>query len=155
MLTTNIDVCDSLANGALGTVVGFLRNSSNEVDTVFVCFNNEKIGRNLRRKNSIALQRRFPDGIVTPIRKIEQKFGRSNNPTSNKELGTATQFPLKLAFCISSHKMQGKNVINPSKLNADLQTVREPAQAYVILSRVQTLKQLFIIDKLPRKNLYA
>ena len=44
--------------------------------------------------------------------------------------------------------MQGLTVKNPNTLVVDLRSVREPAQAYVILSRVQSLNQIFILESL-------
>ena len=41
--------------------------------------------------------------------------------------------------------MQGQTVKKPNFLVADLRKVREAAQAYVVLSRVQSLDQLFLI----------
>ena len=50
------------------------------------------------------------------------------------------------------HKFQGQTVSKPTKLITDLQSVFAPAQAYVILSRVQELNQLYIWDKLPTRT---
>ena len=67
---------------------------------------------------------------------------------------TAVQFPLKLAFACTAHKMQGTTILKPDPLVADLKSVREAAQGYVILSRVQCLQQLFILDELPKDKFY-
>ena len=66
----------------------------------------------------------------------------------------ATQFPLKLAFACTAHKMQGATIPKPDSLILDLRRVREPAQAYVMLSRVQALKQLFIVETVPENKIY-
>ena len=58
------------------------------------------------------------------------------------------QFPLRVAHGITAHKIQGQSILFPSKVAMDLQTVFEPAQAYVMLSRIQCLEQLIIVDKL-------
>ena len=50
--------------------------------------------------------------------------------------------------------MQGSTVSKPDQLVIDLSSVREPAQAYVMMSRVQTISQLFILNKLPREKIY-
>ena len=49
--------------------------------------------------------------------------------------------------------MQGLTFKKPSSLVADLRSVREPAQAYVILSRVQALSQLFILEYLNEEKI--
>ena len=153
MLTYNVDVMDSLANGAIGEVVGFLFAPSGEVKTVLVHFKNEKVGRN-KRKNTVSIQRMFPKIPVTPIEKIEFRFSLSKNTSSNNAIMTATQFPLKLSFACTAHKMQGSTVAKPEPLILDIRSVMEAAQGYVMLSRVQSANQLYIIEEVPRKKIY-
>ena len=152
MLTYNIDVIDSLTNGALGEIVGFQFTDAGRIKTILVHFKNEKVGRNLR-KNHTALQQQFPGIPVTPIEKIEFRFSMSKKQTNNQVM-IATQFPLKLAFACTAHKMQGATIPKPDSLILDLRRVREPAQAYVMLSRVQALKQLFIVETVPENKIY-
>ena len=68
---------------------------------------------------------------------------------------TATQFPLRLAFAATAHKVQGQTVKKPNHLVLNLKTVREAAQAYVMLSRVQELNQLFILDSVYANKIYS
>ena len=42
--------------------------------------------------------------------------------------------------------------MKPNKLAADLRTVFEDAMAYVMLSRVQAIEQLFIVGSLPENK---
>merc|ERR1711872_561299 len=144
MLTYNIDVLDSLSNGALGEVVG-LEKANGKVNSILVQFNDPKVGKEKRKKCG-HLQRQYPNYYVTPIEKIEFRFNMSKNPTSQNDFMTAVQFPLKLAFACTAHKMQGSTVTKPDSLAIDLTSVREPATAYVMMSRVQVLMQLFILD---------
>lgn len=51
--------------------------------------------------------------------------------------------------------MQGSTVRKPDQLVIDLTNVFEAAQAYVMMSRVQSISQLFILDKLPCGKIYA
>jgi len=62
---------------------------------------------------------------------------------------------LRLAFAATAHKVQGQTIKKPNYLVADLRKVREPAQAYVILSRVQTIEQLFLIGDACVDRIYA
>ena len=59
------------------------------------------------------------------------------------------QFPLRVAFAATAHKLQGQTVSKPMSLVVDMRSAREPSQAYVMLSRIQELNQLFIIEELP------
>ena len=49
--------------------------------------------------------------------------------------------------------MQGATVPKPNSLIVDLRHVMEPAQAYVILSRVEEVNQLFIIEEIPKAKI--
>ena len=66
----------------------------------------------------------------------------------------ATQFPLKLAFGSTCHGIQGQTVIKPHKLVVNLKSILEAAQGYVMLSRVQALEQLFILNEFPPEKIY-
>ena len=151
MLTYNVDVIDSLTNGAIGEIVGFQFTANQTIKTILVNFKNEKVGRNLRKNHSF-LQQQFNGIPVTPIEKVEYNFSMSKKRTNNQIL-TALQFPLKLSFACTAHKMQGATVSKPDSLILDLRHVREDAQAYVMLSRVQALNQLFIIEEIEKKIL--
>ena len=65
------------------------------------------------------------------------------------------QFPLSLYFAATSHRFQGQTVYKPNKSASDFRTVFQAAQSYVMLSRVETLNQLFIIESLPDSKFYA
>ena len=58
---------------------------------------------------------------------------------------TVIQFPIKLAFAITSHKIQGQTIPWPIIVVLDIQSIFEDAQAHVMLSRVQQLKQIYIL----------
>ena len=55
----------------------------------------------------------------------------------------------------SGHRFQGQTVLWPKKILVDLINVFQAAQSYVMLSRVQSLDQLFILNEVPAKKLYA
>ena len=63
------------------------------------------------------------------------------------------QFPIVLCFSTTAHK--GQTIVKPLKFVVDIRTVFESAQAYVMMSRVQCLEQLFILENFPTKKIYA
>ena len=67
-----------------------------------------------------------------------------------KDGSTATviQFPIRLAHGVTAHKFQGQTITAPKTVSLDLKSVFDPAQAYVMLSRVQSLEQVFIVDSI-------
>ena len=92
---------------------------------------------------------------MTPIDLIEFQYSLSKKNNISNATATAIQFPLRLAFAATAHKVQGLTVKKPNHLVIDLRKVREPAQAYVILSRVQSLCQLFIMVSVCENKMMA
>ena len=154
MLTYNVDTCDSLTNGTFGEVKGFDFDHNNCVSRVYVCFDNELSGKEWR-KNFVILQKMYHPILGTPIDKIEFQYSLSKKQSAASANASATQFPLKLAFAATSHKIQGSTIKKPNMLILDLRTVIEVAQAYVMLSRVQALTQLIILNSVPSHKIYA
>ena len=76
-------------------------------------------------------------------------FSLSKKSKNASSTATALQFPLRLAYAATAHKIQGHTIQKPKSLIADLMTWLQPAMANVILSRVQTVTQLYIIDDIP------
>ena len=54
---------------------------------------------------------------------------------------------LLLAYAVTVHKIQGGSIPAPSKVAMDMKSVFVEAQAYVMMSRVQTIQQVFFIEK--------
>ena len=152
ILTYNIDIQDNLANGSWGTVLGFEKRVDGEIFKIYVEFADEKAGKTLRMRNP-HLKTKFPGSLATPISKMEFDY-RVSKKSETSSTGTVEQFPLKLAFAATSHKVQGLTVKAPASLIVDLASVREPAQSYVILSRVQELSQIYIVDSLDPCKIY-
>ena len=153
-LTHNIDVCDSLTNGTFGKVLGIVLDKRKYVSRVDVHFKDDISGKE-RRKNCMKLQQQYAPLPVTPIEKIEFQYSLSKKPTRASSNVSAVQFPLRLAFAATAHKIQGATVKKPNILVIDLRTVMEAAQAYVMLSRVQTLCQLIILVTSAVHKIYA
>ena len=154
MLTYNIDTCDCLTNGAFGEVLGFNIAKDGSWKQVYVHFLNGDCGK-MTRKNFTELQAKFPGKNVLPINVIEFNYPLSKKSNAGYSNATAIQFPLRLAFASTAHKVQGLTVKKPCSLVIDLKSVREAAQAYVMLSRVQALSQIFILDSVCPEKITA
>ena len=61
------------------------------------------------------------------------------------------QFPIVVCFAATTHKFQGGTIVKPNKCALDLRTVVDDGMAYVMLSRVQNISQLFILETVPEK----
>ena len=89
------------------------------------------------------------------IKKTERDYSLSKTKGLVSTTAKLIQFPLVLAWAVTVHKFQGQTVKNPQKVVIDLRTIFEAAQAYVMMSRVQEIDQLFILEELLPDKIYA
>lgn len=137
MVTVNIDVCDGLANGVCGTVVG-IDHTGDNVHAVIVQFESDCV----EKKAIVDSQniRQYP-GVV-PITRQDVHFftGRGRGSVEAKR----KQFPLTLAWGCTIHKVQGKTL---DKIVVSMEGKGRfmPGQAYFVLSRVKTLDGFYLL----------
>ena len=152
MLIFNIDVSDLLCNGAIGTVIGIEVCQNGSTSAVIVKFDNPSAGKESQQRNPM-MSRKYPGG--TMIKKTEQDYSLAKTKGLVSTTAKLIQFPLVLAWAVTGHKFQGQTVRQPLKVVIDLRTVFEAAQAYVMLSRVQEIDQMFILEELVPRKIYA
>ena len=116
MLTSNIDVCDNLTNGSMGTIVDFIMDNQGNVNQVLVVFDDPSSGENSRKLNKY--NQRYPGLRVTAIKQIEFDFQIRDGSSST---ATATNFPLRLAWASTCHKIQVNCNIMDSSLSLNKQ----------------------------------
>ena len=133
MLTANIDVSDGLVNGARGKVVHIVTNTNNDVTSVLVKFDNDRVGQ--KSIQTSPHRARFANAV--PLSKYEVVFfAKGKRGSEIKRL----QFPLTLAWATTIHKVQGLTL---DEIVVDMKGGRfSPGQAYVAFSRVKTLAGL-------------
>ena len=151
-LTYNIDTLDCLTNGARGEIVDFVRNEKGHIDKIMVKFDDEHQGQK-RRESQPMLTSKYPG--CTAIERIMFQYSLAKKSKRVSSTAKVIQFPLSLCFAATAHRFQGQTIHKPNTLAADFKTVFEAAQAYVMLSRVESLSQLFIIGSLPENKFYA
>ncbi|XP_006820870.1 uncharacterized protein LOC100373785 [Saccoglossus kowalevskii] len=131
MLIKNVDVSDGLVNGVFGTVAHIcLTPGENFPSGIYVVFDNEKIGNNVRKQSEEFSLLPKNSTLIKP------QEDRVNNGG-----GIRRQFPLKLAYACTVHKVQG---ITVEKAVVTLDKMFAGGQAYVALSRVKTVDGLII-----------
>merc|ERR1711954_261522 len=104
------------------------------------------MGGQKNRSSNQNLLFKFPNCVV--IERVNYQYSLRKKSGEGGATANVIQFPIKLAFAITSHKIQGQTILSPAKVVLDLNSVFEDAQAHVMLSRVQCLDQVYI-----RKNL--
>ncbi|CAI5655046.1 unnamed protein product [Oreochromis niloticus] len=140
MIIRNLDVEDGLVNGTFGTITNIVTTTQDGPKTVNL------IGLTLDNQNSGQKFRRKIQGSSDNLVYIE----KCEESTSKKGV-LRRQFPMKLAFACTAHKVQGMTM---ESAVVCLKRVFEPGMAYVALSRTTSLKGLYITDFDERK-IYA
>ena len=131
MLLRNIDIEHGLVNSAMGNVTGFYEDQNTSLTkVVFVKFDHVSPESIVANKYTPLA----PPGSLPILQHSEQFL--------NHHI-TREQFPLRLAFATSIHKVQG---ITCSSICVSMENMFEAGQAYVALSRVTSLDGLFIND---------
>ena len=98
MFTVNVDVQDRLINGQIG-VVKHLEIIENKVSIIYIKFDDPDAGKKLITKNSTA---RIHNWV--PIKRHETSISIRN---TNKSIAIKrTQFPLRLSWACTIHKVQ-------------------------------------------------
>ena len=134
MLTYNIDVSDGLSNGATGTVSHIIL-LGNTVITILVEFDDPKVGIKARRLSQY--RNDHPNSV--PITRHEATFNIGVRKCIN---ATRRQFPLRLSWASTIHKVQG---LTTDSIVVSFEGKFFPGQAYVALSRVRRLSGLYIL----------
>ena len=148
MLTHNIDTCDGLTNGAFGRVIGIEYNSNKSIKFILVEFKSESVGKEKRKKYP-QFAKKYPGKLCTPIGLQESHYNiEGKKQTKSAARATAINFPLKLSFSCTSHKIQGQTIPKPKKVVVELKRATNPGQAFVMLSRAESLDQIIILDDL-------
>ena len=112
---------------------------------------NVKVKR--RKKSDGVTHKKYPG--CTSIERVMFQYSLGKKISRASNTAKVVQFPLKLCFATTAHKFQGQTVVKPMKIVVDLRTVFAAAQAYVMLSRVQSIEQLFILHSVPKNKFYA
>ena len=148
MIIHNIETSDMLTNGQRGTLKDLIRTSENKVDKLVIELYESKAGENNRKKNP-QLAKKYPGCVFIERVSLQYFTGRTGSGAS----ATLIQFPVRLSHAVTAHKIQGQSILNPTTVSMDIDSVFEAGQAYVILSRVQCIDQIFITNKFDDKKI--
>ncbi|XP_026084957.1 uncharacterized protein LOC113060278 [Carassius auratus] len=139
MVTRNLDVEDGIVNGCFGTIANIVTNTKDGITTVQMLglqLDNPNAGQKHRKKV------RGEEDVLVYIEKSEESLRKG---------AVRRQFPIKLAYACTAHKVQGMTMHSAV---VSLKKIFEPGMAYVALSRTTSLQGLHITD-FDDKKIYA
>lgn len=122
-------------NGSVGHVIGFEKSENDDSDIICILVKLSSNGEIVKIHQATWNNIKYVDmgGVVGKV-----------------ELGSITQFPIKLGWSISVHKSQGLSLDN-----AYIDTSRsfESGQVYTAMSRCRTLEGLYLMNKIDKKDI--
>ena len=152
MIIDNVNVSDGLCNGQMGVLVALVHTTSGRVDKLVIRLNDTRAGEANRTKFP-QLAQKYPGCVfIERANKVYQLSKKSGDVGST---ASVIQFPIRVAFCMTCHKCQGKSIIKPTKVAMDLKSSFQGGMAYVMLSRIQCIDQLYIIGSFDPKVIFA
>ncbi|XP_066921397.1 uncharacterized protein [Clytia hemisphaerica] len=145
MLISNIDIEDRLINGQLGTVTD-VKFRNNKAELIYVKLDDKTAGIKAQSKDQYAKATE-----TVPIEKSEVNFPFDKKNPYSSPIISRTQFPLKLAYACTVHKVQGLT-LDSVVVSFDLARQRKfnAGQMYVAMSRVKNLNGLYFTGQYRR-----
>jgi hypothetical protein len=141
MLTTNVDVSNGLANGAVGKLCHTDHDNDDEVSRVWIIFPNpEKVGRKIRSKISRYMLDYKICKTAVPIAR-SSTVSLNNNKTINAK---RNHFPVVSTCAITIHKSQGATF---DEVVYENEKTHSQQLVYVALSRITRIEGLHIVTK--------
>ncbi len=137
---------DRILNLKVGAQVMFIKNDMERIRRYY----NGRIGTVTRLENDkIWVQCEFDEPEIEVIRDMWRNVRYSWNPSARQveeeELGTFTQYALRLAWAVTIHKSQGLTLEN---VIIDAGQSFAPGQVYVALSRCTTLSGIVLHSRI-------
>ena len=129
MTVMKVNTADPLVNGSLGIVEDIVSETDGRVKYIVIKFDAEKAEIKQRKKYAhISDKYKVING--TPIFRSKIRYHLSGSKKRvHAAKATVLQFPIKLTFALTGHKMQGQTIKKGSKVVVNLSKQMPPALA--------------------------
>ena len=155
VLTWNISTVDNLVNGSSGTIIGveYSRMSKErKVEAIIVSFDDDTAGIAQREKyRGSRFIQNYKDTNGTPIlrQEVDISIPKGKGKSSHTATSKITQFPIRLFYASTAHKMQGQTLKSGCKvvIHWTKKMQREEGMGYVMLGRSERIDDIFIVSE--------
>jgi hypothetical protein len=148
IITTNLNVSDGLANGAVGKLVHIETDETGIVTRVWLEFpDSPRTGQKIRTKAAAFVQANNISHTAVPIARRTSTIYLNKNKTISAK---RNHLPLVSACAITIHKSQGGTL---NEIVYEYEKTHTQQLLYVELSRVTSLQGLYIVAK-DNKNIF-
>ena len=163
MIIANVDIKDGIVNGSLGMVLDFVKTvtkdkdgkEKEEVKAVIVRFDDPETGLDQIARNKFDENlRKFEKDKGVPIFRsnlLYQAPYKKSYKTHNCQV-SIKQFPLKLAYASTAHKVQGITIKKGKNVVIHGHRRIPNSMYYLMCSRVQEMEQLYFDMRVKDKN---
>ncbi len=146
--------CEDLLNVKIGAQVIITRNGSNYVngtigkieDIVPQTDSNNRVLKDEPKVIKVSVDEDVTANI-TPVSFEKRKADIINGRIGYETVGEITQYPLRLGYAITSHKVQGMTLDNAL---IDINDAFDTGQTYVAISRCRSMDGLFLSNPIGR-----
>lgn len=139
IITTNIDVSDGLANGAVDKLVHIGLNEAREVTAIWLEFPMD-IGKEIRKKGSGHVAANSISRSAVPIRRRSSTIDLNRSKTI---CARHSHIPVVCSSAMTIHKSQGSTY---TEVVYEYNKTHAQSLLYVALSRVTDIQGLYIIS---------
>jgi hypothetical protein len=153
MLVFNINTCDNLVNGVLGTVQAIIQPpGARYPECIIVQFDQDFVGVE-HRANHQGLAEKYKNVNGTPIFRKDLSYNVGAGKKAHNAQAKIVQFPLRLAWASTAHKMQGQTVKAGTKVVLHWSSRFPNGMFYVMLGRSQRLEDILIAGHYDEKQI--
>ena len=155
MIIVNVDIKDSIVNGSLGTVIDFVKtvstdkdgNKKEEIRSIIVVFDDPETGLDqMARHQYDESIRKHKEARGVPIFRstLSYQAPYKKNYKTHGAMCQVKQFPLKLAWASTAHKVQGITIKRGTNVVIHGHENIPDGMYYLMLSRVQDIDQIYL-----------
>ena len=138
---------NGIVNGSRGYIdsIQVAKDNPDQVEVIWICFNDENTGQLLREDNKHLLRQHKPNNpLAVPIKRQKKQFQAKGSTSWLRE-----QFPVTLCYAITAHKSQGQTLHEVIIDFSSKSTRINAGSFYTAMSRVRFGDNLYLKDFKP------